>query len=146
MLCYADDKRLIFMANSKQMLEIEAERTYFSISRAIAKKGLEIAYKQPQIVILNGERRLKEIEIDSEGTVVKSQECIRYLDVIFDKNLRMTKRVEYVTKKADKTITALSTSVPKVDGRRESKRKMLCAVGQFIILYGAVSRPDALKQ
>lgn len=143
-LCYADDTATIVSAETRESIESKARRAYGRVDEEIRRKGLEVAHHKTEMVILNGGRNLKEIEVECGGRLIQRKECIKYLGVIFDRNMRMGKPVEHACRKDEKAIAALGRLMPRIEGPSEGKRRV-CSVGHSIMLYGAPAWMEAIK-
>ena len=106
---------------------------------------IQIAPQKTEIVILEGRRTLKEIEVKVENMMIKSSPSVRYLGVHLDKDVRMVNHIIKTTEKAEAVLTSLSRIMNKTAGPSHSKRRTIATVVQSIVLYGAPAWERALK-
>ena len=95
---YADDLALVATAGTGEELRKDIDIEIEHIEMWMVGKGLQIEPRKTEVVLLGGRRKLKEIEIGIQGSSVKSQKHLKYLEVVFDKDMRMTEHAKQVTK------------------------------------------------
>lgn len=67
--------------------------------------------------------------------VVRTKAAVKYLEVILDHNMRMTRHIERLKKKTLGISKQLNMSMPHSAGPSSSKRRLLVSVIQSVVLY-----------
>ena len=107
-----------------------------SLIEWLKEKNLRIAPEKTEFMLLDGRRNLSDIEVQVEDRDVKS---LKYLGVVFDKDLQMTEHVKQMTVRANDVATKLARLMPNNSGPRFSKSRVICGAVSSIVLYGALS-------
>ena len=76
-------------------------------------------------MLLGRRRDISEIAIRVENRDVKSQRSLKYLGVVFDKDLKMTEHIKQVTVRANDVATKLARLIPGAIMATETYRNML---------------------
>ena len=122
---YADDLALVTVARSGTELIHKINTALIEITEWLKRKDLTIAPEKTEVVLLSGRRKLKEIEVDIGEQRIKSRSSVKYLGVVFDKDLKMREHVRRVAARANEVATKLSRLMPNIGGPRSSKRRVL---------------------
>ncbi|KAJ3650178.1 hypothetical protein Zmor_021882 [Zophobas morio] len=96
------------------------------------RNGLEVAYQKTEAVMLSGRKKHGEICFTSRELKVTAGSSVKYLGVILDNHQSLRAHVAMVIIKAEK-----NSLIPSMGGAGESSRRLLGAVGESILLYGA---------
>ena len=145
LLAYADDLAIIAIGRNEEEITEKINHTLWSIQREMVKLELEIEPAKTELVVLMGRNTIKEICLNIEGQEIISKEFIKYLGVTFDRNTRMTKHLELVTNRAAIVGNKLARLMPNIGGPVATKRRIIAAAAQAIILYGAPTWIKVLK-
>jgi hypothetical protein len=137
MVCYADDLAIVVTASTREDMILKGNETLHSTKLWMAANKLIIAEEKTVATILNRKRKLEGISFSLGNCRINPAPWVKYLGVTLDRGLRFGRHIKEVTEKAAKTAKALGSILPNVNGPRSSKRRVLCAVIQSIILYAA---------
>jgi hypothetical protein len=134
---YAVDLAVIASAKNAEKLQAITEEAIGQIASWMKKKKLTLAPHKTEAVMLVGCRGILELTAGVEGVEITTAEAIRYLSVVFDRNLRKTEYVRRVTKKGQGIANKLARIMPNQGGPGDSKRRVIASVVYSILLYGA---------
>ncbi|XP_033223123.1 uncharacterized protein LOC117176875 [Belonocnema kinseyi] len=79
------------------------------------------------------------------GHSIEAIDALKYLGIDIDAKLNFEIQITKTDTKVVKMVVMLSRLMLNVRGPRSSKRRILMSVANFILLYGAEVRADALK-
>ena len=142
---YADDLAVVAVDKSGENLRHKVNTALVAVTEWLGDRHLQLATEKTEVVLLSGRRRLRNITVRLKDTEIKSQRWLKYLGVIFDKDLRMTEHVRQVASRASEVAARLCRLMPNVGGPGSSKRRSMGGVINSIILYGAPIWCGALK-
>lgn len=134
---YADDLALLAFGNTREEMEEKIVWSMSKIDIRMNQKRLNLAPEKTEIVILEGRRKLKEINIRFNNQNLRNKKSLKYLGVQIGHNMNMWTHIKYVAGKAEKTAAALGRLMPNIGGPKAVKRKVLGSVVNSIILYCA---------
>lgn len=100
-VAYADDLALIREGKNRDELENNITQSLQKVKQWILTKGLELAPEKTEAIIFNQARKLKCVSIEVVGVTIDLKN-LKYLGVMFSKNLNMNDHVRWVTKKSGK--------------------------------------------
>ncbi|KAI5735528.1 hypothetical protein M8J77_019588 [Diaphorina citri] len=144
-VAYADDLALIAEAKSKQELQANISLALGKVNDWITSKGLELAPEKTEAIVLNQGRKMGKITVKIGNTQIESTDKLKYLGVMFSKNLNMGEHVKWVSKKAERTALALNRIMPNRGGPSNKKRVVLSSIVHSILLYGAPFWAEVMK-
>lgn len=145
LIAYADDLAVVITGWTEEELIRDAEETLSVIERWFKKKELEIAFHKTEATITKGRYTIKRLEFSFGNHKIQTQQALRYLGVMIDRNLRYSAHAQYVVEKAERSITALKRIMPKIDGPVQRKRRIIALTAESIILYACTTWKSALK-
>lgn len=134
---FADDIAIVITAWTTEELQLKAEVSVELVTKWLENAGLAIAPQKTEAVLLAGRRSLTTMSIRVQRTEVQTSQCLKYLGVHFDKDLRMKQHIIETAKKAGEAVRKLSRLMPNTCGPTTSRRKVLNSVVNSIILYAA---------
>lgn len=85
------------------------------------------------------------MDIQVQDCTVRTSNSLKYLGVHFDKDLRMKEHVKETAKKAGHITRNLSRLMPNIGGPAPTKRRVLNAVVNSVLLYAAPVWDKAMK-
>lgn len=135
MIAYADDLALVVEGISSEEIK---EITTIAIKRVtqwMTRQGLSIAQEKTETVMLVGRRKIRSMSFEVAGRRVDTQESVKYLGVVFERNMRMMSHVKHIQKRATKIMTDLSRLMYNINGPRSSKRRLLVSAVMSVLLY-----------
>lgn len=144
-LGFADDTAVISKAKTEAEVISNINWVLLTLSQAISKKRLKIAPEKTEAIILYGGRKFKQATLQVENIQIQTTSRLRYLGVTFDHNCQMKEQVVECTRKAEKTVVALSRVMPNLGGPKSSNRRTLSNVAHSILLYAAPVWSRALQ-
>lgn len=106
----------------------------------IKEKGLQLAHKKTEAVLLNTRRNLRNVRLGVGNLQIE----IKDLGMVFEWNCHMVERVKIVAVKAQKSAAALCELMPDKGSRRSGIRKVLSSVVHFVLLNTALILHKAL--
>lgn len=142
---YADDLAVMVSGKTSEIIKDKAEYSIVQISKMLKEKGLQLTEQKTEVVILEGRRRLTNIEITVGKNTIKSSDSDKYLGVWMDRNMLMTTHIRRTVEKAGKMHGALSRIMPRKGGPAHARRNLLATVIRSVVLYAAPAWEVALK-
>jgi hypothetical protein len=134
---YADDLALVVTGETCLEVEARANSAIQRICGWMEEHHLDLAAEKTEAVMLRGRRRCEPITFEVGGIRVAPKSSIKYLGVRIDENLRYKGHIEEVATRAERTMGNLMRLMPRTDGPRSCKRRILASVGESILLYAA---------
>lgn len=134
---YADDLALIAVGRSGTLLKHKINTALVDLTEWLTAKELWISPEKTEVILLSGRRKLKEIGVTVGKEEIYSKKSLKYLGVIFDKDVKMTEHVRQVVTRINEVATKLGRLLLNIGGPRSSKRRVLCGAVSSILLYGA---------
>ncbi|KAJ8934071.1 hypothetical protein NQ314_013609, partial [Rhamnusium bicolor] len=107
-------------------------------------KKKEIA-KKTEAILAIGRKRHGHVEFLLEGKLIETTDSLKYLGVIIDKGMTFGKHITHAANRASAAATALCRIMPRIGGSSESKRRILSAVTDSILLYASPIWENVLK-
>lgn len=144
LVCYADDLAIVVTATTREDMILEGNETLHRTKLWMAANNLIITEEKTVVTILNKKWKVEEISFSLGNRRINPAPWVKYLGVTLDRGLRFGRHIKEMTEKAAKTAKAPSYQTY-LNGPRSSKRRVLCAVIQFIILYAALVWQPAMK-
>lgn len=145
LVAYADDLAIIVTARDESELEFKANYTLGEIKRWMENHKLEVAPEKSECMLIVGRKQYRDMHFLWGGQEIVQKDNIKYLGVVLDRRLSFQPHLEYITNKAEKTVTALARITPNVGGPGENKRRVLATAANSIILYAAPVWVGCLK-
>jgi hypothetical protein len=145
LVAFADDLAVVAMASQREDLERLVDGTLERVSDWMREAGLRLATRKTEAVLLTDKRRPRRIVFHLEGEEIVPKESVRYLGVRLDRNMSFRAHVEEAATKAGRMAAQLGRIMPNVEDARSSRRRLLAAVVQSKLLYGAPTWAEALK-
>ena len=145
LIAYADDLAVICVAKREKELMYNMNRALKTISTWMSDNGLEIAANKTEAVLLIGRKKHSPIQFKIDNQIINPQETVKYLGVVFDRNLSFAAHIKQAVEKANKAVKNLSILLPKTHGPEEGKRRILGHVAQSVVLYGVEAWYKALE-
>ena len=142
---FADDIGIVVTAWTEDELRLKTNMAIDITINWLRRQGLQVAPEKTEAVILAGRRTLLRMDIIVQNRVVETSECIKYLGVYFDKDLKMRQHIIQTAKKAGEAIRNLSRLMPNTGGPSSTKRRVLGTVVNSILLYSAPIWDETLK-
>lgn len=145
--CYADDTLVLTWGKNREETARKTNRATAQVVTWIAAQGLDVAaYKTQVIMFAKGAKALPETKIRVEGQDLEYRKDIKYLGLLLDNRLCMTKHVEAASTKALRVTTKLAGIMPNVGGPKPARKKLYAHIGESIALYGAPVWADNLSK
>ena len=144
-VAYADDLAIVAVAKTGTILREKINTALTVVREWLLGRKLELATEKTEVVLLSGRRTLRSIAVDVGGVSVESSEVVRYLGILFGKDLRMGHHVKHVVLRAAEVATRMSGIMANVGGPWGNKRRVISSAVTSILLYGAPIWGRALK-
>ncbi|XP_046599987.1 uncharacterized protein LOC124295147 [Neodiprion lecontei] len=142
---FADDIALLVTARTAELLEVTAGEAINRVWDWLHEKGLELAEKKTEVVVLTRRHKLRVNPIMVKGHQVRPAKSVKYLGVTVDAKLNFAEHVATAADKAMRTATALGRLMPNTGGPGYARRRLLAGVAYSVMLYGAPVWAEALK-
>lgn len=134
---FADDVAMLVVAKTEEAIMMNGNRALQRVSDWMVSKHLELAPQKSEAVILTKKRKLGPIEFSLNGNTIQPVGAIKYLGVWLDTKLTFSEHINRIVEKTSKTVRALSSIMPNINGPKSSKRRVLCSVVNSKLLYAA---------
>ena len=143
---YADDLALVAVGRSGILLTHTINTEIGELREWLKGKKLTIAAEKTEVVLLSGRRKLREITVTVGDKVVTSKESLKYLGIIFDRNMTKTEHIKQTVTRVNEVAAKLGRLMPNIGGPRSSKRRVLSGAINSVILYGAPVWSETMKK
>ncbi|XP_044754983.1 uncharacterized protein LOC123313937 [Coccinella septempunctata] len=110
------------------------------------ERCLEVAAHKTELLVVRGARNVEDFRLNKMGEEVKPSKELKYLGVIFQRNLSFSKHIEHSVQRASEKLAAISRLMPNISGPSYAKRRVLCGVTHSILLYAVPVWRETLKQ
>lgn len=142
---YADDTIILTRSETTEEALCIAKLQLSKILKRIKKLGLSLSEKKTAIVAFYKKRqdqRIQKVRIGQEEIPITGS--MKYLGIFLDHRWKFDVHIEYLEKKAQKIINALSRIMPNLRGPCEAKRRLYAHTIASVINYGAAIWSGAL--
>lgn len=137
-IAYADDTLLLVRARDNNTALARTNICVAAVVNKIEGLGLQVAASKTGAVLFRKSRkRIEDMEIRVGNDFIPIRETVKYLGVIFDKNLTFRCHFTYIEGKAHKVMRALWRLMSNLRGPGENKRKLYSNVIHSVMLYAA---------
>lgn len=142
-LAFADDIVITAEGRTQDALKQKIEVVIDNTQEWMYSAGLSLAHQKTEAMWLNRKKVQEDFCLRIGETEIVPKREIKYLRVTFDTPRKFRTHIKIVTKKAIKTMAALSRIMGNLAKVRQSKRKLLYMVMESIVMYGAPIWADA---
>ncbi|XP_049300385.1 uncharacterized protein LOC125773783, partial [Anopheles funestus] len=142
---YADDLVVLVPATTPQAASSTAERAIAVIMDWLDRNRLSLAPEKTEMTLISTLKRHPVVSINIGGVVVQSQRSIRYLGVWLHDHLSWLPHVQQAAAKAMKVAEAVTRLMPNHSGPKSSRARLLAAVADSILRYGAPVWSEGLQ-
>lgn len=136
-LGFADDTMVIGSGKSIVELEERVNAALDMVTGAIGGLGLDIAADKTEAVLFTSRYKYDTPRIEICGRQVTVGTEMTYLGMIVDRTRLYKAHIRRASDKAERIGAQLSRLMPNVGGPREHRRRLLSAVVNSVLLYGA---------
>ena len=143
---YADDLVVLVPAVTPQAASSKAEEAVQAVVEWLSRHRLTIAPEKTEMTLISSMKRSPAVSINVGGVVVPSQRSIRYLGVWLHDHLSWLPHVQQAAAKAMKTAEAVTRLMPNHSGPKSSRARLLAAVADSILRYGAPVWSEGLEK
>lgn len=137
LVAYADDLAVVVKSRSAAELEFMSEFAVGEVVERLGHMGLCVAKTKTELVLLAGRRKISNMQINVENSVIESKNMVKYLGIYINKDLSMTEHIKQTTEKATRMINTLTRIMPKTGKTRASRKRVLASAVISSMLYGA---------
>jgi hypothetical protein len=137
LIAFADDLAILTMGRTEEDLVRTTERALNNVANWMKKNFLRLEPSKTEAVLLIGKRRPDPISFRLGNQTVQPQNEIRYLGVVFDRQMAFFGHVYQAAVKAEKTAAMLARLMPNLGGPSSTRRLLLTTVTTSGLLYGA---------
>lgn len=134
---FADDTLVVVSAKNIPDLEERANRALRVVADRVNELGLEIEVNKTEVVLFTNKNKYTLPRIHLNETPLEVKNEMSYLGIVVSKTLLYKSHINRAAEKAERILTQLSRIMPNIGGPREARRKLLIAVVQSVLLYGA---------
>lgn len=146
LIAFADDVAIVATAKNEQILTRKVNSSLSRVTRWMENRRLQTVPEKTEALIITTKRKIEPIVFNMYGSMVTPTSAIKYLGVWLDSKLKYDTHIDNVIKKAEKSLSALTSLMPNVGGPRSSKRKVLASVIHSQLLYAAPVWYNALNR
>ena len=133
-VAYADDLAVLVSGKRENEIIDKMEYAIVQISEKLKEMKLELATQKTEVIILEGRRKMKNIEINVKQNIIKSVPATKYLGVWLDKDLKMTTHIKKISERAATIQNSLSRIMTKKGNLSQAKRRTLSTVVTSVVL------------
>lgn len=142
---YADDIAAVITAKNTEEAQRKLNQVMIRTQAWMFDHGLTLAANKTELLILTKRHIPTEIPVYTVGGTLQSSKTIKYLGIHLDSKLTYWAQINHAVTKAGQVTAALSRLMANIGGPTESKRKLLLATVQSVLLYGSEVWADSLK-
>ncbi|XP_053667944.1 uncharacterized protein LOC128718340 [Anopheles marshallii] len=143
---YADDLVLLVPAVTPEAAASKAESAIATISSWMSHHRLALAPEKTEMTVISSLKRPPAVSINIDGVAVPASRSIRYLGVWLQDHLSWLPHVEKAAAKAEKVAQAVTRLLPNHSGPKSSRARLLAAVADSILRYGAPVWSEGLER
>lgn len=143
---FADDLGAIIVARTTEEAQIRLNQVMRRVSSWMHTHGLELAEAKTEIVLLTKKRIPTIIPMQMGSRIIQTKEATKYLGIMLDSKLNFWRQIKETTNKAAVITSQLSRLMANIGGPTPTKRRLIMATTQSILLYGAEIWADALNK
>lgn len=103
----------------------------------MTENRLELAHQKTEAIIVCGARNKAGITFKIGDSDISPKKVVKYLGVWIGENGSFAEHVQNTVAKAERSVAALTRVLPNIGGPSAEKRRVMCEVGQSVMLYGA---------
>lgn len=145
LIAYADDLAVVVTGRTLEQLEDKAQYAVENVIHKLQRMGVTTATEKTEMVLLAGRRKIPQMSIKIENNEVISSQCVKYLGVYLDKDLKMTTHVKKVAERGLSMYNNLRRIMPRIGGPGSAKRQILVSAVRSVLLYAAPIWSEALR-
>lgn len=142
---YADDLAAVITAKTTEEARRKLNQTMMRVLSWLENHGLRLAAEKTEVILLTKQHIPLEIEFQTTEITLTTSTVVKYLGVRIDSRLSFWAQIQYAATKAAKVTGMLAKLMANVGGPRQSKRKLLMATTNSILLYGSEIWGEALR-
>lgn len=143
---YADDVAALVAARTVDQAQIKLNRVMRLVNNWMESHGLTLALGKTEVVVLTKKRIPTVIPVRVGDEVVESKAAVKYLGVMIDSKMTFFEQIKRTADKAAKGVMSLSRLMANIGGPRSSRRRLLMAAVQSVLLYGSEVWADSLNR
>ena len=136
-IAFADDLALVITHADPFIPQTRTNHSLAIIDHWMQSRGLSMSPTKSVAIFLNGRKRSPHITVTLNGCPIPIKPTARYLGYILDSSLTSKPHLIRATAKAQKMAMALSRILPRSRGATDSRRRVLSAVVDSVLLYAA---------
>lgn len=142
---YADDIAAVITARNMEEAQSKLNQAMLRTKSWLDSHNLKLATEKTELLIITGKHIPLEVDMRVLSGTITTSRSIKYLGLKLDSRLNFNDQLEQATTKAAQATASLSRLMANVGGPISSKRKLIMATTQSILLYGCEIWADALK-
>lgn len=137
-VAYADDIAILITAKNRAELEDKAQYAVEKVTSKLRYMDLEVAGSKTEVLILEGRRTVKSIQLQIDGIpIVSCLRGIKYLGTYLDNGMRYTYHIEKIVQKANINMNILNRLLTRINGPTTAKRKLIGTAVMSAMLYAS---------
>ena len=144
LVALADDVAAVITARDTTEAQRKLNMVMMRVREWMGNHGLRLASEKTELLLLTKKHIRLEIGMRVCETTITSKRAVKYLGVHLDSRLTFWTQIREATTKAAKATASLSRLMANVGGPMQSKRKLLMATVNSILLYGSEIWANAL--
>ena len=134
---YADDIAAVITARNTEEAQRKLTQVMLRTRSWLEDHGLSLATEKTELILLTKKHISLETEMRVLDTTLTTKREMRYLGVRLDSRLNFSAQMKYAADKTAKITGMLSKLMANVGGPTQSKRKLLMATTNSVLLYGS---------
>lgn len=142
---YADDIAAVIAARNMEEAQSKLNQVMLRTKLWLDSHSLKLATEKTELLIITRKHIPVEVDMRVLSETIKTRRWIKYLGLRLDPRLTFRDQFEQAATKAAQTTVFLSRLMANIGGPNYSKRKLMMATTQSILLYGCEIWADALQ-
>lgn len=99
--------------------------------------NIEIAINKTELILLNGRRKINNLTINIDETVIHPKNFLKYMGLYIDKDQKFNPHIPNTTSKTKAILNQLTRLTPHITGPTFNTRRVIMSAATSVLMYGA---------
>lgn len=145
LVAFADDVAAVITTRNTTEAQWKLNQVMRRTQSWLEAHGLKLATEKTELLLLTRRHIPLEVEFQVGDRPCTTQRAVNYLGVRLDPRLTFSAQIQYAAEKAGRVTASLSRLMANIGGPKQSKRNLLAATVNSILLYGCELWADTLN-